>query len=270
MIQRSPVIELNDVCFSYRKREVLHNVGFQVQSSDMMAIVGPNGGGKTTLLLLILGLLNPNRGRVLLFGEAPQQTRKRVGYVPQNLSFDNAFPITALDVVKMGCLHRKQGKHRSKEIRESAVEALTTTGCGSLIHAPFASLSGGERQRVMIAHALVGKPELLLLDEPTANVDPKSEHELYELFQEMNRSIPIVFVSHNLSVVSRHVSHVLCVNHTAAAHPIGEILHSTFTELYGGKLALLSHDMHCHVTDASHAYDEPHSHEPGGDSHIEP
>ena len=265
MPDRSPVIQLENVCFSYRTREVLHNVNFEVGEQDMMAIVGPNGGGKTTLLHLILGLLKPVRGRVLLLGEDPQKSRNRVGYVAQNMQFDNAFPITALEVTEMGCLHQRDEGQSARQGREKAMEALRATGCERLHAAPFASLSGGERQRVMIASAMAGDPELLLMDEPTANVDPKSEHELYTLFQEMNRKIPIVFVSHNLSVVSRNVSHVLCVNHTAVAHPIGEILHTTFTELYGGKLALLSHDMHCHITDPSHAYDEPHTHEPNCD-----
>ena len=257
----SPVIQLENVCFSYRTREVLHNINFSVHNKNMMAIVGPNGGGKTTLLHLILGLLKPVRGRVQLFGQAPQLTRKQVGYVPQNLNFDADFPITALEVTQMGGLHHRHNGISAREIRMKAEKALESVGCTHLLEAPFASLSGGERQRVMIAGALTGDPNLLLMDEPTANVDPKSEHELYELFREMNQKIPIVFVSHNLSVVSRHVSHVLCVNHTAVAHPITEIMKTTFTELYGGELALLSHDMHCHVTDASHAYDEPHVHD---------
>ena len=265
MPDQSPVIQLKNVCFSYRTREVLHNVNFEVAKEDMMAIVGPNGGGKTTLLHLILGLLKPVRGTVSLFGEDPLKSRNRVGYVAQNLQFDNAFPITALEVTEMGCLHQRQDGQPAKEGREKAMEALKATGCDHLHAAAFASLSGGERQRVMIASAMAGDPELLLMDEPTANVDPKSEHELYTLFQEMNRKIPIVFVSHNLSVVSRHVSHVLCVNHTAVAHPMADILHTTFTELYGGELALLSHDMHCHITDASHAYDEPHAQDCGCD-----
>lgn len=270
MIQKHPVIELENVCFSYRKREVLHNVSFQVDKTDMMAIVGPNGGGKTTLILLILGLLNPLRGSVRLLGRSPQQSRKHIGYVPQTLNFDLRFPVTAFDVVKMGMLGQNDKGCSKKNIYQMVLNSLESTGCDALAHASFASLSGGERQRVMIARALAGEPSLLLLDEPTANVDPRSEHELYELFKELNQRIPIVFVSHNLGVVTRHVSHVLCVNHTAVSHPIGDILQTTFTELYGGKLAVISHDVHCHITDPSHAMSEPHgnhSHEPDQSKH---
>ncbi len=258
MTQPSNVIELQDLCFSYSRREILHNVNVAIPAGSMTAIVGPNGGGKTTLLHLMLGILQPDRGRVSLLGETPLISRSRVGYVPQKLEVDNKFPVSALDVVRMGFLTPDRPRVRGKQIREQAIEVLSATGVAHLANRTFAQLSGGERQRVLISKALACKPELLLLDEPTANVDPRSEHEIYDLFQSLNHQLTVVFVSHNLNVVSRNVSHVVCVNHTAAIHPIGDVLENTFTELYGGKLAVIHHGNSCHVNDPSHALNQPH------------
>jgi len=254
----SSVIDIDNVCFSYSRREILHNVNLSVPARSMTAIVGPNGGGKTTLLHLILGILQPDRGNIRLLGAAPVESRIRVGYVPQKLDIDPNFPVSALDVVRMGALSPSRSRIRGKELKDRAKEAMQSTGVDSLAEQAFSSLSGGERQRVMIARALICHPELLILDEPTANVDPRSEHEIYELFRELNRKTSIVFVSHNLNVVSRNVDHVICVNHTADLHPIGDVLENTFTELYGGKLAVIHHGEHCHVNDPSHALSKPH------------
>jgi zinc transport system ATP-binding protein len=254
-----PIIQVRQLCFRYREREVLHQVDFTIGSRDMVAIVGPNGGGKTTLLQLILGLLKPSLGEVLLFGEEPARTRSRVGYVPQQLRDDRQFPICANEVVAIGLLGDPSP---SGNARKRIREALERTGAGALANRPFGQLSGGERQRVLLSSALVSQPDLLVMDEPTANVDPKSAHELHEFFKELNREIPILLVSHHLSVVSRHVSHVLCVNRTAALHPIGEILQSTFTERYGGELAVIGHGPGCHVSDPSRAMADAHWQEP--------
>jgi len=252
------VIQLENVCFSYRNREVLHNVSFEVREADMVSIVGPNGGGKTTLIHLILGLLNPDRGKVKLFGGDPQRTCRRVGYVPQHLDFDAQFPVSTRDVVRMGAVPYTFWNRPS----DSAVEAvLDRVGCLSFAARSFARLSGGEKQKVMIARALMTDPDLLVLDEPTANVDPQAEHDIYEIFDNCHQRIPVLFVSHNLSVVSRYVTHVICVNRTAAIHPRERITQQTIREIYGGELAVLSHSDACHITDPSHVFDEPHSHD---------
>ncbi|MEQ9823851.1 MAG: ABC transporter ATP-binding protein [Puniceicoccaceae bacterium] len=257
-----PVVTVRDVCFSYRRREILHNVNLEIPAGSMTAIVGPNGGGKTTLLHLMLGLLQPDRGQIALLGCDPVLRRSEVGYVPQKLDLDRNFPVNALEVVRMGFLAPKRRWAWGQSLRKRALELLVSTGAEHLAQQAFSELSGGERQRVLIARALASDPSLLLLDEPTANVDPRSEHEIYELFRELNQRIPIVFVSHNLNVVSQNVSHVICVNRTAAMHAIDDVLESTFTELYGGKLALIHHGNHCHVNDPSHALSQPHgSHE---------
>jgi zinc transport system ATP-binding protein len=224
----------------------------------MTAIVGPNGGGKTTLLHLMLGLLKPERGTIRLLGTHPNSSRDQVGYVPQKLEIDRNFPVSALDVVRMGLLTPSRRQLHGRQHRDAAMLALEQTGMASVAHRSFAVLSGGERQRVLIARALVCQPALLLLDEPTANVDPRSEHEIYELFRELNRTITVLFVSHNLNVVSQNVSHVACVNRTAVLHPIDAVLESTFTELYGGRLAVIHHGESCHINDPSRVLSEPH------------
>lgn len=265
MTAHTPVIDVADVCFAYGAQEVLHNVSFSVGARDMAAIVGPNGGGKSTLLHLLLGVLTPRHGTIRVFGETPAIARRRVGYVPQQLQFDPKFPVNALDVVLMGRVHRTHvGPFRAKD-RAAAMEALTQVSMADRARRAFASLSGGERQRVLLAQALVSQPELLLLDEPTASVDALAEHALYELFHELRQRITIIFVSHNVNVVTRHVSHVLCVNRTAAMHPIEQIMSTEFREAYGGDLAVLLHDVHCHVLDASGVMRSRHAAESAAD-----
>lgn len=258
MEPKTAVAELKNVCFSYKTREILHNVNLSIPADSMTAIVGPNGGGKTTLLKLILGMLKPDRGTIELLGNAAHLSRSRVGYVPQKLDIDNQFPVSALDVVRMGFLTPTRSRARGSASRQKAMELLQKTHADHIAKQRFSRLSGGERQRVLIAKSLASNPELLVMDEPTANVDPHSEHELYELFQSLNRTIPILFVSHNLNVVSRNVSHVICVNKTADLHRIQDVLETTFTELYGGTLAVIHHGETCHINDPSHAMSQPH------------
>lgn len=253
MTDETPVIKLRDVCFSYGAHEVLHNVGFELRAREMLAVVGPNGGGKSTLLRLLLGLLSPRLGSVRIFGGPPRQARARVGYVPQHPRVDPQFPVSVLDVVRMGRVERHAvGPYRRAD-NAAAEAALTQTGIENLRHRPFAQLSGGQRQRVLIAQALATEADLLLLDEPTANVDPKAEHELIALFGRLRQHKTLVFVSHNVNVVTRHAGHVLCVNRTAVLHPIHQVMASTLREAYGGELAVLTHDQDCHVMDASQA-----------------
>ena len=167
-----------------------------------MCIVGPNGGGKTTLVKLILGLLRPQRGEVRVFGQPPHRARLRVGYMPQHVQHDPQFPVTVMDIVLMGRLGQGVLGWPGRADRRAAIDALAQVGMEEFRRRPFADLSGGQRQRVLIARALCCKPDLLLLDEPTSNVDSLVEARLLDLLRDLNRQMTIVMVSHDLGFVS--------------------------------------------------------------------
>jgi zinc transport system ATP-binding protein len=253
-----PAIEFVDVCFAYERREILHNVNLRVERGALVAVVGPNGGGKSTMIKLALGLLNPVRGSVRICGQPPEQARRRVGYVPQHLLYDPVFPVCALDVVLMGRSERHAfGPYRRAD-REAALAALDQVELTPLAKRPFARLSGGERQRVLVAQALVTEPDLLLLDEPTANVDSVVEHKIYELLKQLNQRMTIVVVSHNLNVVTRNASHVACVNRTASILPMTATAREHLHAVYHGDVAVLQHEQTCHVIDPTAALHTPH------------
>lgn len=221
-----PVILLDSVCFRYEQFEALHNISLRIDAGAFVIVVGPNGGGKTTLLKLILGLLQPRFGVIRVLGQPPAQVRRCIGYVPQALSFDAAFPASVSDVVLMGRVERHRfGPYRACD-RQAVKDALNMVGLDDYGSRSFAALSGGERQRVLIAQALVTEPQLLLLDEPNANLDPAGAGLIYELLQELNRRLTIVMVSHNLNMVESFASHLLCVNHTAEMRCLAEVASS--------------------------------------------
>lgn len=256
--QERVAIQLSDVCFAYDSEEVLHNVNLSVIDKSFVAVVGPNGGGKSTLVKLILGLIKPKRGKVEIFGESPEHRRHNIGYVAQHLGFDPDFPVSVLDVVLMGRVDQHGfGPYRQAD-RHRAVAALERVQLEQMSHRALMQLSGGERQRVLIAQALVSDPELLILDEPTANVDKKAELEIYELLHELNEAMTIIVVSHNLNVVTRHASHVACVNRTASLTRMDDITESELHAFHRGDMTILQHPQSCHVHDASRALSEPH------------
>lgn len=236
------IISFQGVDFSYNSDPILKDVNLEIHPGEFVSIIGPNGGGKTSLLLLALGMLRPNRGTVQVFGRAPERERSRLGYVPQFTRFDPLFPVTVYDVVQMGRLGRFWTGPYRKEDREAALAALEQVGLGELRRRSFAELSGGQRQRVLIARALATEPEILLLDEPTANVDRLATDKLYELLVDLNQRLTVVLVSHDLGIVSRFVSSVVCVNKTVLTHPVSELTGEMIRDLYGGEIALVRHD----------------------------
>lgn len=253
-----PVIQVQDLCFSYGEQEILHNVSFDVPPHGLVAIVGPNGGGKTTLLQLLLGELTPRYGTIRVFGEVPEKARLRIGYVPQSIPFDSRFPASVREIVLMGRIAKSRFGHYSAADRQAADFALERVELAGFDARPFSKLSGGERQRVLIAQALSGGSELLLLDEPVANVDPEHSSRLYDLFSRLTDTITILMVSHNLSVVTEHATHVLCVNRGAVMHAIHEVTSSVFTEAFGGHFAEIHHSADCHIVDPTPWLHTPH------------
>jgi zinc transport system ATP-binding protein len=246
------VIEFHQVDFAYQRDFVLENVSLSIPAGDFVAMVGPNGGGKTTMLKLMLGLLRPNRGSVSLLGRSPEQGRVAVGYTPQHLHVDMQFPISVFDVVLMGRMKRGGYWWYSKTDRLAAHDALDVMRLTDKADTPFRSLSGGQRQRVLIARAICGNPEILLLDEPTNNIDPSAEAIMYDILQELNKQLTIIIVSHDLGVVSRIVKSVVCVNREVIVHPTSEITGAVISKLYGSEMRLIRHDHRC----TDHGQDE--------------
>ncbi len=239
------VISFEHVDFGYNSEPLLQDVNLNIHNGEMIGIVGPNGGGKTTLLRLILGLLKPDRGKILVFGESPARASHLLGYVPQHMQFDNRFPVSVLDVVLMGLAGKAGLGPFSRKRKTAAEEALETVDLSGYRKKPFAELSGGQRQRVLIARALVSSPDMLLFDEPTANVDTSAGEKLYEILDRLNQSMTILVVSHDIGFVNHHISSVVCVNHRVQVHPTSELAGQNIIDLYGNDMALIRHDHRC-------------------------
>jgi zinc transport system ATP-binding protein len=244
------IVEFKSVTFSYSESVVLQDATFSVCCGEFVSVVGPNGGGKTTLLKLMLGVLEPQFGTVQLFGCDPKMTVPRVGYTPQQMLVDLRFPISVIDVVLMGRIRRSgfissllSGYGYSRADRVAAVDSLQRLRLEDYVNTPFGNLSGGQRQRVLIARAICGEPDLLLLDEPTNNIDASSEQILREILKELNKTMTIIMVSHDVRFVSQCVNNVICVNKTVATHPTSELNEKTLHQLYNqNDVRIVLHD----------------------------
>lgn len=234
-----PVIQFEGVSKSFGPTRVLQEVSFAVEECVSTAIIGPNGGGKTTLLRLMLGLIEPNSGSIRIFGRNPRAARKRIGYVPQAIRFDPLFPVSVLEIVLMGRLDRLPFGFFHRACKQAAVEALARVGLEKVADRPFSDLSGGQRQRVLIARALACEPELLLLDEPTANVDLTVEAKLLETLESLEQQLTIVMVSHDLGLVKRLTQTALCVHGHVHSHSVNELDGDLITEIFSGEKRLV-------------------------------
>ena len=218
------ILDIKNLDFSYDGETVLKDVNLTVRQKDFMAIIGPNGGGKTTLLKLVLGLLTPLTGTIRVDGKAPQKASSCIGYVPQNVHGNHSFPITAMDVVLMGKRDpKKRMSRRNATNRRDALAALERMEMAAHADKKIGMLSGGQRQRVFIARALLSRPKLLLLDEPTASIDTKGQADFYRLLRELNQDITVLVVSHDLLAISRYVKSVSCVNKMLHYHDQAEL-----------------------------------------------
>lgn len=234
------IVSLRGVHFSYSGEPVLTAVDLTVEEGESVAVIGPNGGGKTTLLKLILGLLAPSSGSVRVFGGDPAAARGLIGYVPQHVSARQTFPIDSEGVVLMGlCCGGARRFGYAPEERQRAHDALARVGGLKYAHEQYGSLSGGQRQRVLIARAIVSEPKLLLFDEPTANIDPHGRFCLYELLKDLARSTTILSVSHDMAITSAAATRVACVNRSLAASPDATVTEAMYNLMYG------SHDRSC-------------------------
>jgi zinc transport system ATP-binding protein len=242
-----PALSFRDVNFSYPSQIVLEDVSFDLKASDFMAVIGPNGGGKSTLIKLALGLLSPEKGEVKVLGTTASSARPRIGYVPQNVNHNLDFPVRVRDVVVSGRIRRGLWQY-GKDDREAAMAALEQVGIADLADRRIGRLSGGQRQRALVARALASDPELLLLDEPTASMDGPAQSALYELLTELNKSRPIMVVSHDLSIVGQHVNCIACVNRCLHYHEGAHVTREALETTWGHPVDCLLHDVpHRHL-----------------------
>jgi zinc transport system ATP-binding protein len=235
-------IELRNITFSYDQEPIIEEVSAQVNQAEFISIVGPNGGGKTTLLKLILGLLKPQHGVIQLDGKPINTQRHRIGYVPQTTNHDQRFPITVFDAVKTGLLSQNPFARHSQGNR-LVTQALETVDMQHMAYRPFSSLSGGQRQRVLIARALAGNPEYLILDEPTSNVDIVINEQLHELLKRLSGEKTILLVTHDYALVSSLSDRVFCVNRHLHEHPVESVQDPDKRHLYGNRVAHVRHDI---------------------------
>ncbi|AFY38777.1 Phosphonate-transporting ATPase [[Leptolyngbya] sp. PCC 7376] len=262
------VISLKNVWAGYPQTPVLENINLTVNTLDFVGLIGPNGGGKTTLLKVLLGLLKPQEGKVKILERSVAQGRRYIGYVPQLLELDRTFPITVKDVVSMGRLgKRKLFRRFNKKDREIIYHSLEQVEMVDKGDRPIGELSGGERQRVYIARALASEPKILLLDEPTANVDSRVQASIYELLGELNHYMTIVMISHDLAAVSSYVKTVGCLNKTLHYHHNKQITPQMIEATYQCPVDLIAHGVphrvfpehsdiapdHIHSHDCNHA-----------------
>ncbi len=247
-----PAISFDQVSFRYGSTPVLEDVSFDVEPGASTCVIGPNGGGKTTLLRLALGLLEPQRGRISIFGESPEAGCRRIGYVPQAMRFDPLFPVDALDIVLMGRLDHVRFGFYSRDCREAARAALAEVGLERQAATPFANLSGGQRQRVLIARALATGADLLLLDEPTANVDLTVEAQFLDSLDRLRERISILLVTHDIDLISRLGDSVLCVNHRVHRHAVSDLHGNLLREIFSGEHRL-EHDRKSRHREGDHS-----------------
>ncbi len=228
-----PVVELDNVCFSFHRRPVLENVTLSLKRLDFTALIGPNGGGKTTLLKVILGLVTPRSGRVRILGGRAGETSHRIGYVPQGVDVNLQFPISVADVVSMGLTGPGSPRRwLSRREKSAALASLARLGMERHAGRRIGELSGGQCQRVFLARALATQPEILLLDEPTAGIDARGQAEMYLLLRELNERMTILVVSHDLLMISTHVKSVACLNRRLHYHGQAEITDEMLETMY--------------------------------------
>lgn len=247
----APIVELEDVWVRYDGKWVLKTIYLECFPGEILGIVGPNGGGKTTLLKVILGVLRPERGSVRLFGERPDQhSRLGLGYLPQISQADRSFPVSVLDVVLMG-LYKRIGimQRVGRKSRDKAMALLALVNMDDHAKRPFGILSGGQQQRVNIARALASKPRLLVLDEPSTGVDTVAQEDFYELLATLRdeQDMSIIMVSHDIGVMTTHADSVGCLNTQLHYHGDPE---SCFTpdiqrKVFGKNLQVMIHDEKC-------------------------
>ena len=238
----SEIIQIKNLWVTYEKESVLQDINLTVCDRDYIGIIGPNGGGKSTLFKVVLGLISPQQGEIKILGKSVQKGRRFIGYVPQIMQFDLAFPITVAEVVRMGRLGKRKLLQPYQKRDEAVVKrVLDQVGLLQWRDRALSELSGGQRQRVYIARALATEPKILLLDEPTANLDQEVSSTLYELLHQLNEFVTILMISHDISAVSSYVKTIGCLNRKLHYHNSNQITSQMIKQTYGNTVQQLVH-----------------------------
>jgi zinc transport system ATP-binding protein len=249
------VIEIRNLSFAYDNKVVLSEVNLYINRGDFVAFLGPNGGGKTTLVKILVGIFTRYQGDARVFGDVPGTSPARVGYVPQDIHARESFPMTVLELALMGRLGiaGRKRKYNSKDIT-IAEDCLDMVGMSEFRNTSLIKLSGGQKQRAYIARALTGQPELLFLDEPVSGVDTEWQSNLFELLKELNKNTTIVVVSHDLTVMSSYIKSVTCINRNVYYHPSPTLTAELLEKTYHCPVDLIAHGMP-HRVFAEHDHD---------------
>jgi len=235
------IIELIDISATYGEEIVLKDVNLTINSNDFIGIIGPNGGGKTTLVKLMVGLLKPVKGQIIKYKANGRDTKNQIGYLPQISRFDTRFPISVIDVVLSGLVSDKAVfKRYTQADKDKAVELLTRMGISDLYSRPIGELSGGQMQRVFLCRAIITSPSLLILDEPNTFVDSKFEADLYDILLELNKTMAIIVVTHDIGTISYYVKTIACVNKYLNYHP-SNIITEKQLAAYGCPIQIITH-----------------------------
>ena len=238
------IVSIDNLWIFREEHAILEDINLKLERADFLGLIGPNGGGKSTLLKVMLGLIKPDNGRIRIFGLEPEAARARMGYLPQKTIFDQNFPIRVQEVVQMGRFSRT-GLFRSygPADRNAAYCALEAVGMEDRADREIGALSGGEQQRIFVARSLVSDPELLLLDEPTAGVDSSQQTEFYELLCHLNQDmgIAIVLVSHDITAISKYVGKIACLNQRLYYHGSKELTNEDIEKAYGCPVEMIAH-----------------------------
>jgi zinc transport system ATP-binding protein len=237
------IVEMKGVWVRLGGRSVLEDIHFTLEKGDFYGVIGPNGGGKTTLIKVILGLIRPWKGEVLVEGETPEKNRHLLGYVPQYRTYDFTYPMTVREMVLSGRMGLIAGPFRRyrEEDQERARAAMERMSIGDLSDRAIGELSGGQQQRAIIARALVSEPHALLLDEPTTHVDPHMEEEFYEILRSLQKRMAILLVTHDMTAISAYVDKIACLNRRLFTHGTKEIDEDMLSAVYHCPINLLAH-----------------------------
>lgn len=250
------IIKIENLSAGYDRKTVLHDINLEISEKDFLGIIGPNGGGKTTLMKVILGLLKPSEGKITFYDNGMPVEQLEIGYLPQYNSIDKKFPISVYEVILSGLNRQKSLFSRfTKEHHERVKATISMMGLEGMENKPIGQLSGGQMQRALLGRAIVSNPKAIILDEPNTYIDKRFEARLYSLLEEINKQRAVILVSHDIGSVLQTVKSIACVNGTLDYHPQSEVSAEWIEEKLQCPIELLGHGELPHRVLKKHNHD---------------